>query len=135
MKRTVGICILRMLQAVLLLGRHGSLRRIVDLKRSNPKLGPKTISLHRATRGSVKSPTSVLTATLGKPYTVRDMYAPVHHHIGIGSLSMQGARCANFEVQRARNVWFGMRHKKKVLPRVVCLCGAVGVGGECHGVK
>ena len=30
-----------------------------------------------------------------------------------------------------RNFWFGMRHKNsRVLPRVVCLCGAVGVCGR-----
>ena len=55
----------------------------------------------------------------------------------------QGARnpgfwdlLAHFEVQGARNLWFGMRHKNsRVLPRVVCLCGAVCVCGECRGVK
>ena len=43
---------------------------------------------------------------------------------------------AHFEVEEARN--FGSEYvsqNSRVLPRVVCLCGAVGVCGECHGVK
>ena len=42
---------------------------------------------------------------------------------------------AHFDVQEARNFWFGWSvTEQQVLPRVVCLCGAVGVCGECHRV-
>ena len=55
----------------------------------------------------------------------------------------QGARfqgfwylLAHFEVEVHRNFWFrDMSQNSRVLQRVVCLCGAVGVCGECHGVS
>ena len=40
---------------------------------------------------------------------------------------------AHFEVDF---FWFrDVSPNSRVLPRVVCLCGAVSVHGECHGVK
>ena len=43
---------------------------------------------------------------------------------------------AHFEVEECRN--FLVRNASQnsmLLPRVVCLCGSVGVCGECHGVN
>ena len=38
---------------------------------------------------------------------------------------------AHFDVEGPRNFWFGdASQNKRVLPRVVCLCGAVGVSVE-----
>ena len=43
---------------------------------------------------------------------------------------------AHFEVEGGR-IFFvrDASQNSGVLPRVVCLCGAVGFCGECHGVK
>ena len=47
-----------------------------------------------------------------------------------------GDPLVHFEVEGRSKFLFGMCvTKQQVLPRVVCLCGTVGVCGECHGVK
>ena len=43
---------------------------------------------------------------------------------------------AHFEVEGPRNFWYrDFRQNSRVSPRVVCVCGAVSVCGECHGVS